>query len=94
VVVIIISFLSSSSSSLLNSATIAYSSSHSSYAPSCITYTPYKRLISVMCGSVTLTQIYTQLKDESVLKTEGHTKKGVWLLNASLQIAKKFKNYY
>ena len=47
-----------------------------------------------MCGSVTLTQIYTQLKDESVLKTEGHTKKGVWLLNASLQIAKKFKNYY
>jgi mannuronan 5-epimerase len=44
-----------------------------------------------MCGSVTLTQIYTQLKDESVLKKEGHTKNGVWLLNAKLLIAKNSK---
>jgi hypothetical protein len=28
-----------------------------------------------MCGSATLTQIYAQVKDESVLKKEEHTKK-------------------
>ena len=47
-----------------------------------------------MCGSVTLSQIYTQLKDENVLKKEGHTKKGVWLLNAKLLILKNVIYYF
>ena len=55
----------------------------------CINYDSVRRLITVSCSSATLTDIYNQLHDPSVLNKEQQQRNGgVWLLNANLTINK------
>jgi hypothetical protein len=49
----------------------------------CIKYDDAKRLITISCETSTLTNIYNQIKNHSVLGKQQH---GVWLLNANLTI--------
>jgi len=53
---------------------------------SCITYKAIVRMISVNCGSATLTDIYNQFHDNNILSKQSPD--GVWFLNANLVIAK------
>ena len=54
----------------------------------CISYDSVERLITVSCKSATLTDIYNQLNDPSILNKEQHQRNGVWLLNANITINK------
>src|ERR671926_623940 len=47
----------------------------------CIGYDSVKRMITVSCSSATLTDIYNQLNNPSVLSKEPQERNGVWLLN-------------
>ena len=53
---------------------------------SCYTYNPIARVITVSCGSATLTDIYNHLHGNNILSKQSPD--GVWLLNAKLVIAK------
>jgi poly(beta-D-mannuronate) C5 epimerase len=53
---------------------------------SCYTYNPTARVITVSCGSATLTDIYNHLHGNNILSKQSPD--GVWLLNAKLVIAK------
>src|ERR1051326_3293061 len=53
----------------------------------CISYDSVERLITVSCKSATLTDIYNQLNDPSILNKE-QQQNGVWLLNANITINK------
>ncbi|MDP9289853.1 MAG: hypothetical protein M3P08_16875, partial [Thermoproteota archaeon] len=62
-----------------------------SSSPSCITYTPSTRTITVSCTSVSMTEIYNKLQDNSVLSKQSSPQGGssnIWFLNANLIIAK------
>ncbi|MGA7044562.1 MAG: hypothetical protein WBY71_12945, partial [Nitrososphaeraceae archaeon] len=54
----------------------------------CIKYDSVERLITVSCNSATLTDIYNQLNDPSILNKEQQQRNGVWLLNANITINK------
>jgi len=54
----------------------------------CISYDSVERLITVSCKSATLTDIYNQLNDPSILNREQQQRNGVWLLNANITINK------
>jgi hypothetical protein len=49
---------------------------------SCYTYNPIARVITVSCGSATLTDIYNHLHGNNILSKQSPD--GVWLLNAKL----------
>src|SRR5689334_24900503 len=53
----------------------------------CISYDSVRRMITVSCKSATLTDIYNQLNDPSILNKE-QQRNGVWLLNANITINK------
>jgi parallel beta-helix repeat protein len=53
---------------------------------SCITYNPTARVITVTCGSATLTDIYNHFHDNNILSKQSPD--GIWLLNARIVIAK------
>jgi parallel beta-helix repeat protein len=53
---------------------------------SCITYKAILRVITVACNPATLTDIYNQFHDNSILSKQSPD--GVWFLNANLVIAK------
>src|SRR5690349_5460834 len=53
----------------------------------CISYDSVRRMITVSCKSATLTDIYNQLNDPSILNKE-QQRNGVWLLNANITIDK------
>jgi len=62
-----------------------------SSSPSCITYTPSTRTITVSCTSVSMTEIYNKLQDNNVLSKQSSPQGGtsnIWFLNANLIIAK------
>ncbi|MDQ6668847.1 MAG: hypothetical protein M3Y53_11580, partial [Thermoproteota archaeon] len=62
-----------------------------SSSPSCITYTPSSRTITVSCTSVSMIEIYNKLQDNSVLSKQSSSQGGssnIWFLNANLIIAK------
>jgi mannuronan 5-epimerase len=48
---------------------------------SCISYDPSDRIIMIRCRSASLTDVYNQLNDDSILDKQAD---GVWLLNASI----------
>ena len=56
----------------------------------CITFDPVQRLISVLCKSANLTNIYKSLsnKDPTPLKKEYHPHSRIWILNANLTLAR------
>jgi poly(beta-D-mannuronate) C5 epimerase len=60
----------------------------------CITYEPSTRVIKITCQSANLTNVYKQLHNKDILNIQPSTndsnngKKSIWLLNASLFIAK------
>ena len=53
---------------------------------SCITYNPTARVITVTCGSATLTDIYNHFHNNNILIEPSPN--GIWLLNAGIVIAK------
>ena len=53
---------------------------------SCITYNPTARVMTVTCGSATLTDIYNHFHDNNILSKQSPD--GIWLLNARIVIAK------
>jgi poly(beta-D-mannuronate) C5 epimerase len=62
-----------------------------SSSPSCITYTPSTRTITVTCTSASMTEIYNTLQDNSILSKQSSPQGGtsnIWFLNANLIIAK------
>ncbi|MRN41042.1 MAG: hypothetical protein FIO02_08380 [Nitrosopumilales archaeon] len=62
-----------------------------SSSPSCITYTPSIRTITVTCTSASMTEIYNKLQDNSILSKQSSPQGGtsnIWFLNANLIIAK------
>jgi parallel beta-helix repeat protein len=62
-----------------------------SSSPSCITYTPSTRTITVTCTSASMTEIYNKLQDNSILNKQSSPQGGtsnIWFLNANLIIAK------
>ena len=64
---------------LANTATTSSSSS-------CITYSPIARVITITCGSATLTDIYNHFHNNNILSKQSPT--GIWLLDAKIVIAK------
>jgi poly(beta-D-mannuronate) C5 epimerase len=62
-------------------------SSSTTYGSSCIRYDPSLRVITIACGSARLTEINNNLHDNTLLTKESSSR-GVWLLSASLEIAK------
>ena len=74
--------------SLISSEASSFSSS------TCVTYIPSKKLITITCDTATLSDVYRQLRDDSVLKKEEEGKsesRATWLLNAKLLIEKNSK---
>ena len=62
-----------------------------SSSPSCITYTPSTRTITVTCTSASMAEIYNALQDNSILSKQSSPQGGssnIWFLNANLIIAK------
>ena len=49
----------------------------------CISYDPSDRIIMIRCRSASLTDVYNQLNDDSILDKQAD---GVWLLNASIVV--------
>jgi hypothetical protein len=75
--------------SLISSEASSFSSSST-----CVTYIPSKKLITITCDTATLSDVYRQLRDDSVLKKEEEGKSAsgaTWLLNAKLLIEKNSK---
>jgi mannuronan 5-epimerase len=60
------------------------SNSPSSESSSCISFDSSERVISITCKTSTLTDIYNQINDKTILDKE--TSDGVWLLNAGINI--------
>jgi mannuronan 5-epimerase len=61
----------------------------SSPSSSCITYKVTTRVITVTCGSASLTDVYNQFHDNNILTKQSTTSNGtVWLLSVSLVISK------
>ena len=60
------------------------SNSPSSENSSCISFDSSERVISITCETSTLTDIYNQINDTSIINKE--TSDGVWLLNAGIVI--------
>ena len=78
------------SSTLSPSSPIKESNTGSS-SPSCITYTPSTRTITVSCTSSSMTEVYNKLQDNSILSKQSASQGGgsnIWFLNANLIIAK------
>ncbi len=78
------------SSTLSPSSPIKESNTGSS-SPSCITYTPSTRTITVSCTSSSMTEVYNNLQDNSILSKQSSPQGGgsnIWFLNANLIIAK------
>jgi hypothetical protein len=72
-------------SSLCSTSVLAsISNSHSSESSSCISFDSSERVISITCKTSTLTDIYNQINDKTILDKE--TSDGVWLLNAGINI--------
>ena len=61
----------------------------------CVTYDPTDRLITITCGSATLTDIDNQLKDANILHKENNENDDdtVWLLNAGIVVAENATFY-
>lgn len=53
------------------------------FLPSCLKYDIEEKIITVSCGSWSLTTIYSSIKDESVLQKGGNK---IWLLNAAILV--------
>jgi hypothetical protein len=78
-------------SSTLSPASPIKESNTGSSSPSCITYTPSTRTITVSCTAASMTEIYNQLQDNSILSKQASPQGGsrnIWFLNANLIIAK------
>jgi poly(beta-D-mannuronate) C5 epimerase len=78
-------------SSTLSPASPIQESNTGSSSPSCITYTPSTRTITVSCTSASMTEIYNKLQDNSILSKQSSPQGGssnIWFLNANLIIAK------
>jgi poly(beta-D-mannuronate) C5 epimerase len=78
------------SSTLSPSSPIKESNTGSS-SPSCITYTPSTRTITVSCTSSSMTEVYNKHQDNSILSKQSSPQGGgsnIWFLNANLIIAK------
>jgi poly(beta-D-mannuronate) C5 epimerase len=78
-------------SSTLSPASPIKESNTGSSSPSCITYTPSTRTITVTCTSASMTEIYNKLQDNSILNKQSSPQGGtsnIWFLNANLIIAK------
>src|SRR5215217_3141211 len=56
----------------------------------CITYDPTEKMITIACGSASLTDINNQLKDSSILQKGNN---GEWLLNAGITVAENAALY-
>jgi mannuronan 5-epimerase len=54
----------------------------------CVIYDPSDRLITITCGSASLTDIDNQLKDANILYKENNDDDAIWLLNAGIIVAK------
>ena len=65
------------------------SNSPSSENSSCISFDSSERVISITCETSTLTDIYNQINDTSIINKE--TSDGVWLLNAGIVIERDAK---
>ena len=61
-------------------------------AVSCITYDSSTNVITVTCGSASLTDIDNQLKDASILVKQQQSN-GIWLLNAGIVVANQATLY-
>ena len=61
-------------------------------AASCITYDSSTNVITVTCGSASLTDIDNQLKDASILVKQQQSN-GIWLLNAGIVVANQATLY-
>jgi len=72
--------------SYIQSAYSANTATTSSSSSSCITYTPIARVITITCGSATLTDIYNHFHNNNILSKQSPT--GIWLLDAKIVIAK------
>ena len=62
-----------------------------SSSPSCVTYTPSTRTITVTCTSASMAEIYNTLQDNRILSKQSSPQGGssnIWFLNANLIIAK------
>ena len=66
-------------------------SQHADAAP-CITYDSSTNVITVTCGSASLTDIDNQLNDDSILGKQQESN-GVWLLNAGIVVANQATLY-
>jgi len=77
---------------LVSAAQLSLSSIPKAYARSptlsysCINYNAAARVITLTCGSATLTDIYNHIHDDSILIRQSSD--GVWLLSASLLVSK------
>src|SRR5215210_3478591 len=62
---------------------------------SCIIYDPSDRLITITCGSASLTDIDNQIKDANILHKEnnGDDDDTVWLLNAGVIVTENVTFY-
>src|SRR2546421_10883274 len=55
---------------------------------SCINYDPFAKLITVNCTSASLSDVYNQINDPTILRIEEQSSSNnVWLLNANLTIS-------
>jgi mannuronan 5-epimerase len=66
-------------------------SQHADSAP-CITYDSSTNIITVTCGSASLTDIDNQLNDDSILGKQQESN-GMWLLNAGIVVANQATLY-
>jgi mannuronan 5-epimerase len=66
-------------------------SQHADAAP-CITYDSSTNIISIVCGSASLTDIGNQVNDDSILVKQQQSN-GIWLLNAGIIVASQATLY-
>jgi mannuronan 5-epimerase len=70
---------------------MAYAQSTSNPAvAACITYGPAEKMITIACGSASLTDVNNQLKDPNILQKGNN---GEWLLNAGITVAENAALY-
>ena len=75
----------------LPSSLMAYAQSTTNPAvTTCITYDSAEKMITIACGSASLTDINNQLKDSSILQKGNN---GEWLLNAGITVAENAALY-
>lgn len=77
--------LSQLSASYIQSA-FSVKTATTSSSSSCITYSPIARVITIACGSATLTDIYNHFHDNNILSKQSPN--AIWLLDAKIVIAK------